>query len=93
MHAAAGGHLTKRNWSGSGFCITSKSLVKACRGLSEEFRRLHPDDVWADAAGFRNIVVHHYFGIDDEAVWSVVERDLPALKLRVNQALARRLIG
>jgi len=60
---------------------------EACSGLSEEFRRLHPDEVWADAAGFRNILVHHYFGIDDEAVSSVVERDLPALKLKVNQVL------
>jgi uncharacterized protein with HEPN domain len=48
---------------------------------------LHPDEVWSDATGFRNILVHHYFGIDDEAVWSVVERDLPALKLKVNQVL------
>ena len=60
---------------------------EACCGLSEEFRRLHPDEVWSDAAGFRNILVHHYFGIDDEAVWSVVERDLPALKLKVNELL------
>jgi len=28
----------------------------------------------------RNILVHHYFGIDLDAVWSVVERDLPDLK-------------
>jgi uncharacterized protein with HEPN domain len=28
----------------------------------------------------RNILIHHYFGIDRDAVWNVVERDLPALK-------------
>jgi uncharacterized protein with HEPN domain len=31
----------------------------------------------------RNLLVHHYFGIDTEAVWSVVERDLPELKLSI----------
>jgi len=28
----------------------------------------------------RNILVHDYFGIDLDEVWTAVERDLPALK-------------
>lgn len=32
----------------------------------------------------RNILVHHYFGIDRDAVWNVVERDLPALKRQLS---------
>jgi uncharacterized protein with HEPN domain len=28
----------------------------------------------------RNILVHHYFGIDLDVVWSAVENDLPALE-------------
>ncbi len=35
----------------------------------------------------RNILVHHYFGIDTEAVWSVVARDLPELKLNIQVIL------
>jgi uncharacterized protein with HEPN domain len=35
----------------------------------------------------RNILVHLYFGIDKEIVWSVVERDLPDLKLEVETIL------
>jgi len=62
-------------------------IGEACRGLSEEFRRTHPDEVWSDAIGFRNVLAHQYFGLDYEAVWSVVERDLPDLKNKVQQAL------
>jgi len=62
---------------------------EACRGLSERFLRSNPDDVWSDAIGFRNVLVHHYFGIDHEAVWAVVERDLYVLKRKVQQALDR----
>jgi uncharacterized protein with HEPN domain len=36
----------------------------------------------------RNILVHHYFEIDNDAVWSVLKGDLPALKARVQKALA-----
>jgi uncharacterized protein with HEPN domain len=36
-----------------------------------------------------NILIHHYFGIDLDAVWSVVERDLPELKLNVQAILSK----
>lgn len=35
----------------------------------------------------RNILVHHYFGIDVAVVWAVVERDLPSLKQQVEGLL------
>ncbi len=37
----------------------------------------------------RNILVHHYFGIDTDAVWAVVEKDLPDLKWNVQEILRR----
>jgi uncharacterized protein with HEPN domain len=62
-------------------------IGEACRGLSEKFRDTHPDEIWSEAISFRNVLAHHYFGIDHEAVWAVVESDLPLLKRRVEQAL------
>ncbi len=37
----------------------------------------------------RNILVHQYFEIDTDLVWSVVEKDLPALKKHVRSVLER----
>jgi uncharacterized protein with HEPN domain len=62
-------------------------IGEACRGLSEGFRLTHPDEIWSDAISFRNVLVHQYFGIDYEAVWAVVERDLPVLKTKVSRVL------
>lgn len=62
-------------------------LGEACRGLSDEFRRMHPDELWSDVVSFRNVLAHQYFGIDLEAVWEVVVRDLPELKKRVLEIL------
>jgi uncharacterized protein with HEPN domain len=58
-------------------------IGEACRGLSDDFRKTHPDELWSDVVGFRNVLVHQYFGIDLEAVWEVVVRDLPELKSKV----------
>ena len=62
-------------------------IGEACRGLSDAFRQSHPEDIWADAISFRNVLAHQYFGIDHEAVWMVVERDLPDLKRKVGALL------
>lgn len=61
---------------------------EACRALSAEFQAYHSDVPWSDIIGMRNILVHHYFGIDRDAVWAVVDRDLPELKLSVLAILA-----
>ena len=47
--------------------------------LSDGLKATEPQIPWRAIAGFRNVLVHDYFEIDLEAVWSVVERDLPGL--------------
>jgi uncharacterized protein with HEPN domain len=59
---------------------------EAAAALSDGFREHHSDIAWSKIIGMRNILIHHYFGIDLEVVWSVVEKDLPDL-LRYIDAL------
>jgi uncharacterized protein with HEPN domain len=37
----------------------------------------------------RDILVHQYFGIDLDLVWTVVERDLPLLREQIREILHR----
>lgn len=62
-------------------------IGEACRSLSPEFQAHHANVPRADIIGMRNILVHHYFGIDEAAVWSVVERDIPELKFNIETIL------
>ena len=39
------------------------------------------------AAGFRNLLVHDYLGVDLEHVYRAVEQDVPKLKLACEAAL------
>jgi uncharacterized protein with HEPN domain len=52
-------------------------IGEACRTLPDDFLASHVNVPWADIVGMRNILVHHYFGIDTDAVWSVVEKISP----------------
>jgi uncharacterized protein with HEPN domain len=64
-------------------------IGEACRSLPDDFQARYAEIPWADIIGMRNILVHHYFGIDLDAVWAVIEKDIPELKFNIEALLAR----
>ena len=62
-------------------------LGEAAARTSDELQERYPDIPWFRIIGMRNILVHDYFHIDIEAVWSAVENDLPALYAQVKRLL------
>jgi uncharacterized protein with HEPN domain len=54
-------------------------IGEAANRLPEEFKDLHQDIDWFRIKGFRNRIVHDYFGIDYSIVWEVKETYLPQL--------------
>jgi uncharacterized protein with HEPN domain len=63
-------------------------LGEAARGISEALRGRHPEVHWREITAMRNVLSHRYFGIDVEAVWTTVERDLPRLKAMLEAVLS-----
>lgn len=59
-------------------------MAESSQRISDKIKGKHPQIPWREISGFRNILVHDYLGIDLDAVWSVIEHDLPVLE----QALA-----
>ncbi|MBA7709987.1 hypothetical protein ES703_118914 [subsurface metagenome] len=62
-------------------------LGEAAARISEDFQSSNPDIPWSKIIGMRNILVHDYFGIDIDVVWSVIEKDLPGLERNVKNLL------
>jgi uncharacterized protein with HEPN domain len=65
-------------------------IGEAAGRLSDDTRQSSPLIPWARIVGMRNILVHHYFEIDDEEVWATVERDLSDLRANVAALLSSR---
>jgi uncharacterized protein with HEPN domain len=63
-------------------------IGEASRALSAGLRDSHPEIPWSQIIGMRNILVHHYFGVDVAVVWAAVENDLPALKRQIQTLLS-----
>jgi uncharacterized protein with HEPN domain len=52
---------------------------EAAKQVTTGTRDQHPDVPWSAAARMRDRLVHHYFDIDLDVLWSTVEADLPGL--------------
>jgi uncharacterized protein with HEPN domain len=54
-------------------------IGEAVKNISEETRQNYPQIKWRKIAGFRDIVAHEYFGVNEETVWDIVKNEIPAL--------------
>jgi uncharacterized protein with HEPN domain len=57
-----------------------QTLAESSQRLSEDTKARYPGVDWKGLAGFRNVLVHDYLGVDLEYVYRAVERDVPGLK-------------
>ena len=62
-------------------------IGEAVRKLSDSLKKQHPEIPWDQIIAMRNILVHDYFTVDLEEVWSAVEFDLPDLKIKIQALL------
>jgi uncharacterized protein with HEPN domain len=63
-------------------------IGEATKHLPPELTDAHPEIAWPQIRGFRNILVHQYFGVDVATVRDVVETHLPPLAAALRAALS-----
>jgi uncharacterized protein with HEPN domain len=56
--------------------------------LSKELKASNPQIPWIEIEGMRHILVHDYFKVDWEIVYTTAHSDIPKLKPRIEAALA-----
>lgn len=54
-------------------------IGEAANRLTENYKNNNPEIEWSHLRGFRNSIVHEYFGIDLEIVWHIIEENLAEL--------------
>ena len=62
-------------------------IGEAANRVPEDFKSSHPEIEWRRIIGFRNRIIHEYFGIDYETVWKIKNENIPGLIDYTQQAL------
>ncbi len=52
-------------------------IGEAAKKIDEEFKSDYPQIEWKKMAGTRDKLIHHYFGIDYDIVYDIVENKIP----------------
>jgi uncharacterized protein with HEPN domain len=64
-------------------------IGEASRKLSDEFRSRHDAVPWRAIIGMRHHLVHGYFAVDPDVVWSAITERVPELERLVQVILAQ----
>ena len=64
-------------------------IGEASNRLPDEYKDKTPEIDWHKIRGLRNRIVHDYFGIDHDIIWSVINDYLPNLVIQINILLEK----
>jgi len=51
--------------------------------LSSDLRECYPQVPWRRIAGFRDVLIHDYTGLDLDEIWNVIEQNLADFKAEI----------
>lgn len=62
-------------------------IGEAAARVSEETRKGHPEVPWNQARGMRNLLVHAYFSVDWDVIWTTATDSVPRLAEQIAKIL------
>ena len=65
------------------FIVLGETVEK----LSEEIKLRNDNINWSKIYGLRNIIAHHYFGINVDLVWQIIQNDIQVLKSQLDNLI------
>ncbi len=68
-------------------------IGEAVKNIPDSFMKKYPIIPWNDIAKTRDKIIHHYFGVDLNTIWKVVNENIPELKKEIEEILKKEKIN
>lgn len=65
-------------------------IGEAAKNISEKFQQDNPVIPWREIAGTRNRLIHGYFDIDLDIIWTIISDDIPLLVSQLETILQNK---
>lgn len=62
-------------------------IGEATKNIPEDIRRRYAKIPWKEMAGMRDRLIHFYFGVDYQLVWTTIKERLPRIKQQIQKIL------
>jgi uncharacterized protein with HEPN domain len=63
-------------------------IGEAAKGITNDFRREHPELPWKSMMGMRDRLIHGYFDVNLDIIWKTAKNDLPPLIEKIEKILS-----
>lgn len=60
-------------------------IGEAVKNIPQVAKEEHPDIPWRKIAGLRDVLIHGYSNVNLRRVWKIIVKDLPELKMQINE--------
>lgn len=58
-------------------------IGEAVKNIPLSVKNKYPLTSWKEIIGTRDILIHHYFGVDLNIVWDIIKHEIPRLKQQI----------
>ena len=62
-----------------------EGIGKAAEQIPDDLRNRYREIPWKEMAGMRDRLIHLYFGVDYQLVWTAIKQRLPRLRAEIRK--------
>jgi len=59
-------------------------IGEAAKNLSKGLKKKYRNMPWKELAGVRDRLIHQYFGVNFEIIWTIAKKELPELARQID---------
>ena len=64
-----------------------ENIGEAVKNIPKDLTQQHDTIPWNEIAKMRDVLTHHYFGLDDKVLWDTLDEDFDSFEDAVRQML------